>query len=62
MVITAFYDDLNWRPADGAALKQFDFIANQIGIKPELYEHYLNKKSYHFFKIFNTDEMIQYIE
>ncbi|CAH1981847.1 unnamed protein product [Acanthoscelides obtectus] len=53
-------DNIHWGPVDGSSLKHFGFAEADIGIKPEFYENY-DKEPYDFFKLFITDEIIEYM-
>lgn len=52
---------ISWGPVDGSSLRHFNFTENNTGIKLEFYEEYINKDPYDFFKIFVTDDIIQYM-
>ncbi|KAJ8932567.1 hypothetical protein NQ314_014582 [Rhamnusium bicolor] len=51
-------DSLTWTPVDGSSLKQFTFT---VGIKPDIYEAYINQSPYDVFKLFLTDNIVTYM-
>lgn len=52
---------IKWISVDGSSLKQFNFTEHNVGIKPHFYEQYINKDPYDIFKIFITDEIVEYM-
>ncbi|KAJ8970455.1 hypothetical protein NQ314_001227 [Rhamnusium bicolor] len=54
------FDEIVWGPVDGANLKTFDKNLGYTGIKPNFYDFY-DKDPYDIYKIFVTDEIIDYM-
>lgn len=50
--------NLQWNPVDGSSFKIFDFDGNGKGIKANIYEEYISKDPYDFFKLFVCDEIV----
>ncbi|KAJ8959572.1 hypothetical protein NQ314_006221 [Rhamnusium bicolor] len=57
---TEGFDEIVWGPVDGANLKTFDKNLRYTGINPNFYDFY-DKDPYDIYKIFVTDEIIDYM-
>lgn len=51
--------DLTWTPVTGTHIKTFDFTAQNVGIRPDIYENFRNNSPLHFFFMFLDDEVFE---
>ncbi|XP_072394747.1 uncharacterized protein [Diabrotica undecimpunctata] len=54
-------EQFQWREVDGTSLKTFDYSVENDGIKSSYYENYIDQEPCDCFKIFLTDDIINYI-
>ena len=54
-------DEIIWRQVDKTSLKHFPFTVNDTGIKVNLYEEFINSSVYDCYKLFVTDDIIQFM-
>ncbi|XP_072387018.1 uncharacterized protein [Diabrotica undecimpunctata] len=48
----------NWNPVDGSSFKNFDCDGKYMGVRAQIYEDYIIRNPYSFFKEFVCDEVI----
>lgn len=53
--------NLHWNPVDGSSFKNFDFDGTDKGIKANIYDEYISKDPYDFFKLFVSEEIMTHM-